>query len=48
MIEQMMEYVAITYPEISVVLLGCFDLVGTQESGLIGEEPKSMPNNLMP
>ena len=35
-------------PELSVVLLRYFNPVGAHESGLIGEDPKGIPNNLMP
>lgn len=33
---------------LSVVLLRYFNPVGAHESGLIGEDPKGIPNNLMP
>lgn len=48
MIEQILEDVARAYPEMSVVLLRYFNPVGAHESGLIGEDPKDIPNNLMP
>lgn len=48
MMEQILEDVAKAYPEISVVLLRYFNPVGAHESGLIGEDPKGVPNNLMP
>ena len=35
-------------PEWSVVLLRYFNPVGAHESGTIGEDPKGIPNNLMP
>lgn len=35
-------------PEWSVVLLRYFNPVGAHESGLMGEDPKGIPNNLMP
>ena len=35
-------------PELSVVLLRYFNPVGAHESGLIGEDPQGIPNNLMP
>lgn len=47
-IEQILEDVARAYPEMSVVLLRYFNPVGAHESGLIGEDPKGVPNNLMP
>ncbi|MBR0400326.1 MAG: UDP-glucose 4-epimerase GalE [Mogibacterium sp.] len=34
--------------ELSVVLLRYFNPVGAHESGMIGEDPKGIPNNLMP
>ena len=48
MMEQILEDVAKAYPEMSVVLLRYFNPVGAHESGLIGENPKGAPNNLMP
>ena len=35
-------------PEMSVTLLRYFNPIGAHESGLIGEDPKGIPNNLMP
>jgi len=35
-------------PSLSVVLLRYFNPVGAHESGLIGEDPAGIPNNLMP
>ena len=35
-------------PEMSVTLLRYFNPIGAHESGLIGENPKGNPNNLMP
>ena len=35
-------------PDFSVVLLRYFNPVGAHESGLIGEDPSGIPNNLMP
>lgn len=34
--------------ELSVVLLRYFNPVGAHESGMIGEDPRGIPNNLMP
>lgn len=48
MMEQILEDVAKAYPKMSVVLLRYFNPVGAHESGLIGENPKGVPNNLMP
>ena len=35
-------------PEWNVVLLRYFNPIGAHESGLIGEDPKGIPNNLVP
>lgn len=35
-------------PEWRIVLLRYFNPVGAHESGRIGEDPKGIPNNLMP
>ncbi|GAA4785128.1 UDP-glucose 4-epimerase GalE [Microbacterium gilvum] len=35
-------------PELNVTLLRYFNPVGAHESGLIGEDPQGIPNNLMP
>ena len=48
MIEQILEDIVKAYPEMSVVLLRYFNPVGAHESGLIGEKPNGIPNNLMP
>ena len=48
MIEQILEDAAKADPELSVILLRYFNPVGAHESGLIGEDPKGRPNNLMP
>ena len=36
------------HPDFSVVLLRYFNPVGAHESGLMGEDPRDIPNNLMP
>ncbi|MDD3254189.1 MAG: UDP-glucose 4-epimerase GalE [Lachnospiraceae bacterium] len=48
MIEQILTDVAAADEEISVVLLRYFNPIGAHESGLIGEKPSGIPNNLMP
>ena len=48
MSEQIMTDAARAYPELSVVLLRYFNPIGAHESGLIGEDPQGIPNNLMP
>lgn len=48
MLEQILVDVHSADPEWNVVLLRYFNPVGAHESGLIGEDPKGKPNNLMP
>ncbi len=48
MIEQILTDTAAADPEMSVVLLRYFNPIGAHESGLIGEKPNGIPNNLMP
>lgn len=48
MMEQIMTDVQAADPEWNVVLLRYFNPVGAHESGRIGEDPKGVPNNLMP
>jgi len=48
MIEQIMMDAAAADEELSVVLLRYFNPIGAHESGLIGEKPNGIPNNLMP
>ena len=46
--EQILTDVARANPNFSVVLLRYFNPIGAHESGLIGENPNGIPNNLMP
>ena len=48
MIEQILEDAAFACGDLSVVLLRYFNPVGAHESGRIGEDPRGIPNNLMP
>ncbi|MCD7839821.1 MAG: UDP-glucose 4-epimerase GalE, partial [Erysipelotrichaceae bacterium] len=48
MMERILMDVAHAYPQMSVSLLRYFNPIGAHESGLIGENPKGIPNNLMP
>jgi UDP-glucose 4-epimerase len=48
MIEQILMSAAKADPNLSVVLLRYFNPVGAHASGLIGENPSGIPNNLMP
>jgi len=48
MIEYILADVVKADPDWRVVILRYFNPLGAHESGLIGEDPKSAPNNLMP
>ena len=48
MIEQMLTDLNTADPEWNVVLLRYFNPIGAHPSGLIGEDPKGIPNNLVP
>ena len=47
-IEKILEFEATSRPELSVVILRYFNPVGAHISGLLGEDPNGIPNNLMP
>jgi UDP-glucose 4-epimerase len=47
-VEEMLRDVATAHPELSVVLLRYFNPGGAHKSGLIGEDPNGIPNNLIP
>ena len=48
MTEQILSGMAYAEPDWSVVLLRYFNPIGAHESGMIGEDPRGIPNNLMP
>ncbi len=48
MMEQIFEDAAKADEELSVILLRYFNPIGAHKSGLIGEDPQGIPNNLMP
>ena len=48
MTEQILSGIANADPQWSVVLLRYFNPIGAHESGRIGEDPRGIPNNLMP
>lgn len=48
MLEQVLTDLHTADPEWNVVLLRYFNPIGAHESGLIGEDPKGIPNNLVP
>ncbi|MFC4891888.1 UDP-glucose 4-epimerase GalE [Pseudofrancisella aestuarii] len=48
MIERMLNDIQNAYPEFNIALLRYFNPVGAHKSGIIGEDPEGIPNNLMP
>lgn len=48
MIEEILKDAATADPNLSVVLLRYFNPIGAHPSGLLGEKPNGIPNNLMP
>lgn len=48
MMEQIFEDAAKADHELSVILLRYFNPIGAHKSGMIGEDPRGIPNNLMP
>ncbi|MGI6612101.1 MAG: UDP-glucose 4-epimerase GalE [Candidatus Nanosyncoccaceae bacterium] len=48
MIEQIMKDLCIAEPSFQAVALRYFNPIGAHPSGLIGEDPKGIPNNLLP
>lgn len=48
MIERILKDTATAHPEFSATILRYFNPVGAHPSGLLGEDPNGIPNNLMP
>ena len=48
MVEQVLQDFAKAEPQFSIIALRYFNPVGAHESGLIGEDPNGIPNNLLP
>ncbi len=48
MLEQILTDFHVADPDMECVLLRYFNPIGAHESGRIGEDPKGIPNNLMP
>lgn len=48
MLEQILTDLHVSDPEWNVILLRYFNPIGAHESGTIGEDPKGIPNNLVP
>lgn len=48
MVEMILKDYCVAYPEFSAVILRYFNPIGAHKSGLIGETPNGIPNNLLP
>ena len=48
MVERILEDISASDPEWEVTALRYFNPIGAHDSGIIGEDPKGMPNNLIP
>lgn len=48
MIEQILRDIHISDPEWGIVILRYFNPIGANKSGIIGEDPNGIPNNLLP
>lgn len=48
MVEQALDAIAQSHPDLSIGVLRYFNPIGAHPSGLIGENPNGIPNNLLP
>ncbi len=48
MIERILADIHVAHPEFTAIILRYFNPIGAHKSGLIGEKPNGIPNNLMP
>ena len=48
MLEQILRDYTAAHPDFSVILLRYFNPIGAHSSGLLGDDPNGIPNNLMP
>ena len=48
MIESILKDLSIARPDMNIVILRYFNPIGAHKSGLIGEDPNDIPNNLVP
>ncbi len=48
MIERILRDITVPHPEFSIAILRYFNPIGAHKSGLIGEDPRGIPNNLLP
>ena len=47
-IEEILKDASVANPNLNIAILRYFNPIGAHESGLIGEDPNGIPNNLMP
>ena len=47
-IEEILKDYNVAHPDFNIAILRYFNPIGAHESGLIGEDPNGIPNNLMP
>lgn len=48
MIERILEDISFVNPDLNVAVLRYFNPIGAHKSGLLGEDPNGIPNNLLP
>ncbi len=48
MIERILEDISKVHPDYNIALLRYFNPIGAHKSGLLGEDPNGIPNNLLP
>lgn len=48
MVERILEDLSVANPDMSISILRYFNPIGAHDSGLIGEDPRGLPNNLLP
>ena len=48
MVEQALDAISQSHPDLSIAVLRYFNPIGAHQSGLIGENPRDIPNNLLP
>ena len=48
MIERILTDYVTAHPDFCAILLRYFNPIGAHESGLLGDDPNGIPNNLMP
>ena len=48
MIERILNDLSVIHPEYNIAILRYFNPIGAHKSGLLGEDPNGLPNNLLP